>query len=59
MLAALSIIAAIGIGYGVVSNVAEADTCGTCDPKVAEYMLQNMQYVDQDDYNQLMACAKK
>lgn len=59
MLAVLSIIAAIGIGYGVVSNVADAGTCEKCDPVVAKEMLAQMQYVDQNDYNQLVACSNK
>lgn len=60
MLAGLSIIAAIGIAFGLVNGSADAgQDCGSCDPGVATYMLQNMQYVDKTDFDELVACSNQ
>lgn len=55
MLGALSILAAIGIGYGVVTH--EVTASEACDKSVAQWQLSNMQYFDQAEHDKLVACV--
>jgi hypothetical protein len=57
MLAALSIVAAVAMGVGIVT--AEADASPSCDPVAAEYHLTNMLYTTQDEHDMLVQCASK